>query len=162
MCVPGGRDRATRVAADTARTLPARHHPRRAGSLLGRHGGFCCTPPEELNEAERAYRQALCQTSPPIALAQALADDFARLVRTHAAADLNDWLLAARRSRIPELVSFAGGIFRDIAAVAAGLTLPHSQGQVEGQVNRLKLLKRQSYGRANLDLLRRRLLYHVT
>ena len=81
-------------------------------------------------------------------------------MRTHAAADLNDWLLAARRSRIPELVSFAGGILRDFAAVAAALTLPHSQGQVEGQVNRLKLLKRQSYGRAGLDLLRRRLLYY--
>jgi hypothetical protein len=56
----------------------------------------------------------------------------------------------------------AGGILRDCAAVAAALTLPQSQGQVEGQVNRLKLLKRQAYGRANLDLLRLRLLYRVT
>lgn len=82
--------------------------------------------------------------------------------RRCAAADLNDWLLAARRSHIPELVSFAGGILRDFSAVAAVLTSPFSQRQVEGQGNRLKLLKRQSYGRANLDLLRRRLLYHVT
>jgi transposase len=84
------------------------------------------------------------------------------LVRTQSAAELHHWLLAARRSHIPELVSFAGGSLRDFAAVAAALTLPHSQGQVEGQVNRLTLLKRQSYGRANLDLLRLRLLYRVT
>lgn len=135
--------------------VPRRFSPRHTRWILLR-------PSEELNETEQAYRQALCQASPPIALAQGLADDFARLVRTHAAADLNDWLLAARRSRIPELVSFASGILRDFAAVAAALTLPQSQGQVEGQVNRLKLLKRQSYGRANLDLLRRQLLYHVT
>ncbi len=111
---------------------------------------------------ERAYRSVLCQTSPPIALAQALASDFARLVRTRAATEMNIWLLAARRSCIPELVSFAGGILRDFAVVAAALSLPQGQGQVEGQGNQVKLLKRQSYGRANLDLLRRRLLYHVT
>lgn len=111
---------------------------------------------------ERAYHQALCQASPPIALAQALATDFGRMVRSHAAADLSAWLQAARRSRIPELVSFAGGILRDFSAVSAAFTLDHSQGQVEGQVNRLKLLKRQSYGRASLDLLRRRFVYYLT
>ena len=136
--------------------------PRRAASLLGKRGGFCCVPARSSTDTERAYRHALCQACPPIALAQALAADFGRMVRTHAASDLNDWLLAARRSRIPELVSFAGGILRDFFAVAAALTLDHSQGQVEGQVNRLKLLKRQSYGRANLDLLRCRLLYQGT
>jgi transposase len=134
---------------------PRRFSPRQTRWILLR-------PPEELTEMERAYRQALCQASPPIALAQALADDFGRMVRSHAAADLSAWLLAARRSRIPELVSFAGGILRDFSAVAAAFTLAHSQGQVEGQVNCLKLLKRQSYGRANLDRLRRRLLYYVT
>jgi transposase len=134
---------------------PRRFSPRQTRWILLR-------PLEDLTELERAYRQALCQASPPIALAQALANDFGRIIRCHAAANLNDWLLAARRSRIPELVSFAGGILRDFSAVAAALTLAHSQGQVEGQVNRLKLLKRQSYGRANLDLLRCRLLYQGT
>ena len=133
--------------------LARRFSPRQTRWILLR-------PFDDLPETEQAYRQALCQASPQIALAQTLADDFGRMVRTHAAADLSAWLLAARRSRIPELVSFAGGILRDFAAVAAGLTLGHSQGQVEGQVNRLKLLKRQSYGRAKLDLLRCRMLYH--
>jgi transposase len=66
------------------------------------------------------------------------------------------------RDPISELVSFAGGIFRDFAAVAAGLTLAHPHGPIEGQVNRLKMLKRQTYGRANFDLLRRRVLYHTS
>ena len=64
----------------------------------------------------------------------------------------------AKMSTIPELVGFAEGIRRDEAAVQAACTSPWSQGQVEGQVNRLKLLKRQMYGRAKLDLLRRRVL----
>ena len=59
-------------------------------------------------------------------------------------------------SEIPELAGFAEGIRRDGAAVRAAIALPWSQGQVEEQVNRLKLLKRQMYGRAKLDPLHRR------
>ena len=162
MSEPGGADHAIRVDADMAWTPPAHYRPHRFASRRDRRGGILLRPNEELTETERAYRHALCQACPPIALAHALADAFGRMVRARAAADLNDWLLVARRSRIPELVSFASGIVRDFDAVAAALTSPHSQGQVEGQVNRLKLLKRQSYGRANLDLLRRRLLYYFT
>jgi transposase len=61
-------------------------------------------------------------------------------------------------SDVPELRSFATGLRRDWAAVRAGLELSWSNGQTEGQVNRLKLLKRQMFGRAGFDLLRRRLL----
>lgn len=68
---------------------------------------------------------------------------------------------AASRRRITELVSFAQGPRRDLDAVTAALRSPYSQGQTEGQVNRLKMLKRQTYGRAHLDLLRRRVLYHA-
>jgi len=56
---------------------------------------------------------------------------------------------------------FARGLTTDLAAVSAGLTLPWSNGQTEGQVNRLKMLKRQMYGRANVDLLRQRVLYRA-
>ena len=57
-----------------------------------------------------------------------------------------------------ELRGFASGIKRDYAAVKAALSLPWSQGQVEGQITRLKLLKRQMYGRAHFDVLRSRVL----
>ena len=102
----------------------------------------------------------LCQENATIANAQRLVVDCGRIVRTHANADLDPWLADAAHSRIPELVSVVHGVQRDDAAVAAALTSPHSQGQVEGQVNRIKLLKRQSFGRANFDLLRRRVLYN--
>ncbi|MFD8564876.1 transposase, partial [Streptosporangium canum] len=59
---------------------------------------------------------------------------------------------------IPELHRLAAGLRRDQAAVTAGLTLPHSSGAVEGNVNRIKMLKRQTYGRAGLALLRKRAL----
>ena len=59
---------------------------------------------------------------------------------------------------VPELRSLVAGVRRDLAAVHAGLTLEWSQGQVEGHVNRLKLIKRSMYGRANFDLLRQRVL----
>ena len=68
---------------------------------------------------------------------------------------LAGWLDEAADSMI---ASFAGGLRSDCAAVAAALREPWSNGQTEGQINRLKTLKRQMYGRANIDLLRARLL----
>ena len=65
----------------------------------------------------------------------------------------------ALASGVTELRRFANGIRLDQAAVEAALTLPYSNGQVEGQVNRLKLIKRSMYGRANFDLLKARVLH---
>jgi transposase len=65
---------------------------------------------------------------------------------------------AVDASDLPDLHSFTTGIKRDYDAVLAGLTLPHSSGAVEGNVNRIKMIKRQMYGRANFDLLRKRVL----
>ncbi len=65
-------------------------------------------------------------------------------------------------SQIPEMKSFVNGVERDKEAVATALTYEWSQGQVEGQINRLKLIKKQMYGRANFDLLRQRVLYAVS
>jgi len=68
------------------------------------------------------------------------------------------WLERVKQRGLAPLRSFAKGLLQDEAAVRAGLSLPWSQGPVEGHINRLKLLKRQSYGRAKLGLLRIRLL----
>ena len=75
--------------------------------------------------------------------------------------DLDDWLSQSEHSGIAELKSLAQGIRRDYAAVRAAFSSPWSNGQVEAQVNRLKLQKRQVYGRANFDLLRQRILYRT-
>ena len=68
------------------------------------------------------------------------------------------WLEDATSSGIGVLKQFAKGIKQDLAAVTNALSLPWSNGQTEGQVNRLKLIKRQMYGRANFDLLRKRVI----
>jgi len=73
-------------------------------------------------------------------------------------AELDAWLAKACACRAPAIATFAAGLEADGAAVRAALTQPWSSGQAEGQINRLKLLKRQSYGRASFDLLRRRVL----
>ncbi len=75
--------------------------------------------------------------------------------------DLDTWLHKAERSSIPEFQGFANGIRRDYAAVKAAFSSEISNGQVEGQVHRLKLQKRQVFGRANFDLLRLRVLHHT-
>jgi len=74
------------------------------------------------------------------------------------AVELNAWLADARACSAPAIATFAAGLEVDGAAVRAAVTQPWSSGQAEGQINRIKLLKRQSYGRASFDLLRRRVL----
>lgn len=73
--------------------------------------------------------------------------------------ELRGWLIKAACSGLAEFRRFARGLTTDLSAVKGALVYEWSQGQVEGQVHRLKMLKRQMYGRANLDLLRARMLY---
>lgn len=114
--------------------------------------------PEKLKSDEQDIVQRLCQHTPLVATAYQLAQDFIQLVREHQVGKLDPWMLGAAASGIPEFQSFVAGLERDKAAVLAALFLPFSNGQVEGQVNRLKVIKRCMYGRAKFDLLRRRVL----
>ncbi len=79
---------------------------------------------------------------------------FQAMVRKKSLADLAPWLERARTSLV---ASFANGILKDMAAVSAAITSPWSNGQTEGQITKLKLVKRQMYGRGKLDLLQARL-----
>ena len=93
-----------------------------------------------------------------LAQAYTLAQSFAMMVRKRQPALLEPWFAAVVRSGISSLQRFANSLQQDLAAVKAGLSLVWSNGQVEGQINRLKMIKRQMYGRANFDLLRKRVL----
>ncbi len=73
--------------------------------------------------------------------------------------DLEKWIVVVEQDTLAPLASFARNLRRDQDAVQAGLTLPHSSGRVEGTVNKIKRLKRQMFGRANIDLLRTRVLH---
>ena len=99
---------------------------------------------------EQVYR-----TSPEIGRLAQLAQSFFRMFRDRNLQALTGWLKAARATA---LAGFAAGLERDLDAVREALRLPWNQGHVEGQVHRLKLIKRQMYGRAGFDLLRLRVL----
>ena len=115
-------------------------------------------PTAERKEAEQKWVQVITRDQPEISNAQHLAQAFRDMVKNRKVGDLDAWLKSAEASGTPELNGFAMGIRRDHAAVAAGIEKPWSNGQVEGQVHRLKLLKRQMYGRSGFLLLRRRVL----
>jgi len=91
-----------------------------------------------------------------VAEAVDLAEDFATLVRQRQPAQLDPWLQRATTSTLEALLRFANRLRDDYETVKAGVTLPWSSGPVEGHINRLKMLKRQMFGRARLDLLSHR------
>ena len=83
------------------------------------------------------------------------------MVRKREGHRLDAWLAQIAKSDLPELRQFAQGVELDKAAVQAGLTWWINNGVVEGSVTKIKLIKRQMYGRAGFPLLRQRILYAV-
>lgn len=115
---------------------------------------------DEWNDRRRVLIEALFQRCPEVATAWSLACRFVSMLRQRRGERLDDWIQCAWNQSAPrELRMFATGLQSDYAAVRAALTTDWSNGQVEGQVNRLKLIKRQMYGRAKFDLLRKRVLH---
>ena len=117
--------------------------------------------PEKLKDDEQRVVESLRRLAPVVAQAQGLARGFVEMIERRRVDELRGWIIAALESESPEFRSFARGLTNDIQAVKASLASEWSQGQVEGQVNRLKLLKREMYGRAKLDLLRARVLHRM-
>jgi len=115
--------------------------------------------PQELSARDASYCQALYHLSPALAEAASLARRFVEMVRQRKPDQLDGWLQQASASPLQELHGFALGLRKEDAAMRAALCEPWSTGQVEGQITRLKYLKRQMYGRANIDLLRLRVLH---
>jgi transposase len=111
-----------------------------------------------LDEEQQAKLQRLLETSTEVQQVHALLQTFHIMVGQKREEMLDCWLEQADRSGITEMRSFAYGVRRDYSAVKAAIVLPWSQGQTEGQVNKLKTLKRAMYGRAGFALLRQRLL----
>ena len=96
--------------------------------------------------------------NPALATLITLATTFTQMVRERNADALDAWLVQAKTSPFPAVQRLGRSLQDDMAAVSAALSMPQSNGRTEGHVHRLKLLKRQMYGRAKLDLLRQRLL----
>ena len=115
--------------------------------------------PVEETPGQRAFMEHLLTLCPQVRQLQALTFAFASLLRRRQGRALAPWPEAAHTSGLTELARFVTGLRRDLAAVQAACTSRWSKGQVEGQINRLKLLTRQMYGRATFDLLKARVLY---
>jgi transposase len=114
--------------------------------------------PGELTDEQKKTTELLCLLSPEVARAQELALSFVAIIKERRADELRGWLIEAQCSGVAEFITFANGLTADLQAVRAALEYEWSNGQVEGQVHRLKLIKRQMYGRGKLDLLRARVL----
>jgi transposase len=148
-----GRDK-----SPSAAKLPVSSVPQLSARRVAR---LLVTRPEDLTPEEGRAQAALCGVCTAAAAAYPLAQGFGQMVRERQAEALDAWLVDAERSPVPELRRFATSLRSDYPEVNAALLLPWSNGQTEGQVHRLKLIKRQMYGRANFDLLRLRVLHRL-
>lgn len=113
------------------------------------------TARDHLSKSDTVTIAAIEAGVPMLVEARCLIDRFQAMVRTRSTSDLDAWAIEATTSMV---ASFASGITRDRAAVRAVITEPRSNGQTEGQITKLKLVRRQMYGRGKLDLLQARLI----
>jgi len=116
---------------------------------------------EQRLDWQQSYIDQRGPQDPQIALTYELMKEFTTMLREREGEHLDEWLARVEAEGVSELQSFAQGLKKDYDAVKAGLTLKWSNGQAEGQVNRLKFLKRQMYGRGSFQLLRKRVLHRV-
>ena len=117
--------------------------------------------PEELSAEEAETLALLRSLHAEMDQAYELVQQFIQMLRERRSLQLDPWLAQVNQSNIPELRSFAAGVEKDKEAVRAGLTWWINNGMVEGQVTKLKLIKRSMYGRAGFPLLRQRVLHAV-
>ncbi len=118
--------------------------------------GWILRRPDTLDDQEQTRFKEVLARCPHLDAASGHVAAFAEMLTGLHGDRLDGWIAAVDAADLPGLHSFTTGLRRDHKAVVNGLTLPYSSGAVEGNVNRIKMLKRQMYGRANLDLLRKR------
>ena len=148
-----------------ARGKPISSVPRaRAGSVAGLSptaknvAALFMRHEQKLGEEQEEYLKRLCEADEALADTRGLTQEFVEMVRRLEGEDLDGWLKDAEESRSTAMGCFAVGLRKDLDAVRAGLTEEWSNGCVEGFIHKLKLLKRQGYGRAGFELLRARML----
>ena len=113
---------------------------------------------EKLRVSQQEKLENLCRAIPDLAVSFQLVTQFKAIFRQRQDEELAAWLETAEGCGVSEVVSFARGIRRDEEAVRNSIKLPWSNGPVEGEVNKLKLIKRTMYGKAKFELLRARVL----
>ena len=134
-----------------APTAPERIAPRHAAILVTR-------PAEQRNKEQQQLLDRIQVQCPEVFDLRQLALSFREALMADQSTQLRRWIEKAKRCEFGAVVRFAYGLQKHISAVAAAVDMPWSNGQVEGQINRLKMVKRQMYGRAGFELLRARVL----
>ena len=129
-----------------------------AGASIRRLSWLLVREPERLSAAESTALAQMRRLCRDVKVVYPLAQEFVRMIREQEGAAFEPWLEATLTSEVPDFENFGAGLSKERAGVETALTLPYSNGQTEGQINKLKLIKRQMYGRANFDLLRQRVL----
>jgi transposase len=114
--------------------------------------------PEDLDAEEQLQLKQVLAACPHLEATATHIGTFAEMLTGRHGEHLDSWMAAVEAEDLPHLHRFVTGLRRDYQAVRNGLTLSHSSGAVEGNVNRIKMIKRQMYGRAKFDLLRKRVL----
>jgi transposase len=158
MGYPGGRGNISRFVAHLRKQeLAGERLPRPSPGLTPRQAaGLLLARPEALTEPRQAAVERLKALHPDIQIAAMLLGRFAQMIRTRAderpREQLDRWMADAEGAGLPELKAFVTKLRQDVEAVLAGLSLPYSQGQTEGRINKLKLIKRSMFGRAKFDL----------
>ncbi|MFF0042945.1 ISL3 family transposase [Streptomyces mirabilis] len=132
---------------------PPRRHPsvRDVTSWITRH-------PDRLDDDQAQRLKAVLTRCPQLDRTAQHVRSFAELMNNRQGRDLGQWIADVQADDLPALHSFVNGLGQDLDAVVAGLSLRYSSGAVEGHNNKIKMLKRQMFGRANFDLLRKRVL----
>jgi transposase len=120
--------------------------------------GWIIRPTADRSETEQADLARILDRCQTLRTVDELASDFGGTLRHRQGQHLDTWIANAQASDIPQLQGFAAGLVKDYDAVRNGLTLTWSSGPVEGAICKLKAIKRAMFGRANFDLLRRRVL----
>ncbi|WP_419249013.1 ISL3 family transposase [Streptomyces canus] len=120
--------------------------------------GWLTRHPTALTEEDRADLKEVLAHCPELDAAAGHVRDFVEILSDRLGATLPAWIDAVDASQLPGLTGFALHLLRDLDAVTAGLTLDWSSGSIEGAVNRIKKIKRQLYGRAGFELLRKMIL----
>lgn len=133
--------------------------PKAPQTVAPRHAAILVTrPADKLSDDQRQLLDRIAAQCPEVTVLRKLALDFRDALSADESTQLRQWVENAKRCEFGPVVRFAYGLQKDISAVAAAVDTPWSTGQVEGQVNRLKVIKRQMYGRAGFPLLRARVL----
>ena len=129
--------------------------------MLAKYIGSCLTVIKDPDE--RNYLQTLLDNISELQVVRKLVQIFKTMLK-RGRGNINRWIGFIKRSKykMPGLINFANGLLRDIKAVKNGINMSWSNGAVEGHVNRIKSIKRQMYGRASFDLLRKKVILSQT